>query len=159
MRERRRVLEATAVASVLSGLPSTLISLRGHGAVRPAVADLLAATRAAGTLLPPGRPGLVRGAVAHAGVSVLCGELLARTLPERRSLLTGAGAGLAIGIVNLIVIGRRFPQIRELPLAPQLADNVAFGLVFALIADRPQSSSSTRCSASRASASSSRSSI
>jgi hypothetical protein len=136
MPKRRRVLEATAVAAVLSGAPSTLISLRRHGAVRPAVTDLLAATRAAGTLLPPGRPGLMRGAVAHAGVSVLCGELLARTLPERRSLLPGAGAGLGIGIVNLVVIGRRFPQIRELPLAPQLADNVAFGLVFAAVADR-----------------------
>jgi hypothetical protein len=144
MRERRRVLEATAAAAVLSGGPSSLISLRRHGALRPVIADLLAATRAAGTLLPPGRPGLLRGAVAHAGVSVLCGELLARTLPERRSPLPGAGAGLAIGIVNLVVIGRRFPQIRELQLAPQLADNVAFGLVFALVADRRRDGSDRR---------------
>jgi hypothetical protein len=136
MRERRRVTEATIVAALLSGAPSTLTSLGRHGAARPAVADLLNATGAAGTLLPPGRPGLVRGAVAHIGVSVLCGELLARTLPERYSAPAGAGAGLAIGVVNLMVIGRCFPQIRALPLAPQLADNVAFGLVFALVVDR-----------------------
>lgn len=124
------------MAALLSGVPSTLISLRRHRAVRPVITDQLAATRAAGTLLPPGRPGLVRGAVAHLGVSLLCGEPLARTLPTRNSELAGAGAGLAIGVVNLVVIGRRFPQIRALPLAPQLADNVAFGLIFALVADR-----------------------
>jgi hypothetical protein len=136
MRERPRVIEGTLAAAALSGAPSTLISLRRHRAVRPAIADVLTATRAAGTLLPPGRPGLVRGAVAHVGVSLLCGELLARTLPRRRSSLGGAAAGLGIGIVNLMIIGRRFPRIRALPLAPQLADNVAFGVVFALVADR-----------------------
>jgi hypothetical protein len=137
MRERRRVSEATLAAAVLSGAPSTLISLRRHGTARPALADVLEATRAAGTLLPPGRPGLTRGAVAHTGVSLLCGELLARTLPERHSVLAGAGAGLAIGVVNLTIIGRCFPRIRALPLVPQLADNVAFGVIFALVADRP----------------------
>lgn len=124
------------MAAVLSGVPSTLISLRRHRALRPAIADVLSATRAAGTLLPPGRPGVARGAVAHVGVSVLCGELLGRTLPERRSALAGAGAGLVIGVVNLMIVGRGFEQIRALPLGPQLADNVAFGLVFALMADR-----------------------
>lgn len=138
MRERRRVAEATAVAALLSGAPSTLVALHRHGAAGPALADLLTATRAAGTLLPPGRPGLLRGSVAHLGISLLCGELLARALPERRSALAGAGAGLGIGIVNLMIIGRRFPQIRALPLGPQLADNVAFGLVFAVVADRPR---------------------
>jgi hypothetical protein len=136
MRERRRVCEGVVAAALLSGAPSALISYRRNHALRPVAEDLIAATRAAGTLLPPGTPGLVRGAAAHAGVSVLCGELLARTLPRRRSAGFGAGAGLVIGVVNLVLIGRRFPAIRALPLAPQLADNVAFGLVFALIADR-----------------------
>ena len=130
------MIEGTVVASLFSGAPSALISYRRHRRIAGVAADLLTATRAAGTLLPPGRPGVARGAVAHLGVSVLCGELLARGLPRRRSAAWGAGAGLAIGTVNLLLIGRRFPAIRALPLAPQLADNVAFGLLFALVADR-----------------------
>lgn len=130
------MIEAVAVAALLSASPSTLASLRRHRAVRPALEDLLGATRAAGTLLPPGRTGVVRGAAAHLAISAACGELLARTLPRRRSLLWGAAAGLAIGTVNLAVIGRRFPEIRALRLGPQLADNVAFCVVFALVVDR-----------------------
>jgi len=34
------------------------------------------------------------------------------------------------------VIGRRFAAIRALPLIPQLADNLAFGVLFALVVDR-----------------------
>ena len=93
-------------------------------------------TRAVGTLVPPGRPGFARGALVHVGISVVCGEVLARTLPERNSVGWGAAAGLAIGVVNVGVIGRRFPAIRALPLVPQLADNLAFGVVFALVVDR-----------------------
>jgi hypothetical protein len=136
VRERRRVIEGTAAAALLSALPSTLISLRRHRSVLGATGDLLDATRAAGTLLPPGRPGLAAGTVVHFAISAGCGALLARTLPQRCSVICGAAAGLAIGVVNLVVIGRRFPRIRALPLAPQLADNVAFGIVFALVTDR-----------------------
>ena len=142
MRDRRRVTEATVVASLLSGAPSTLISLSRHRSPTSVLADLRASTMAAATLLPVGLPGLnqqaglARGAVAHLGVSAICGELLARTLPERHSPWWGASAGLAIGLVNLRLIGRLFPAISALPLLPQLADNVAFGVVFALVADR-----------------------
>jgi hypothetical protein len=78
----------------------------------------------------------VRGAVIHVGISAVCGEGLARTLPERHSRLWGAAAGLALGIVNIGLIGRRFPAIAALPLLPQLADNVAFGALFAFVVDR-----------------------
>jgi hypothetical protein len=94
------------------------------------------ATRAVGTLIPPGRPGFARGAIAHFGISIVCAEALARTLPESNSVGWGAAGGLAIGAVNVGVIGRRFPAIRSLPLIPQLADNLAFGAVFALVVDR-----------------------
>ncbi|HEX2702199.1 MAG TPA: hypothetical protein VHM72_02060 [Solirubrobacteraceae bacterium] len=100
------------------------------------VAYLWDATCAVGTLVPPGRPGFIRGALLHVGISVLCGEGLARTLPQSRSVIWGAGAGLAIGVINVGVIGRRFPTIAALPLVPQLADNVAFGAVFAFVVDR-----------------------
>jgi hypothetical protein len=135
-RGRRRIIEATAVAAVLSGAPSTLDALRRQRELRSAVIYVRDATRAVGTLVPPGRPGFVRGAVIHVGISVLCGEALARTLPERHSTTWGAAAGLALGVVNVGLIGRRFPAIAALPLVPQLADNVAFGAVFAFVVDR-----------------------
>ena len=136
MRGRRRIIEATAAAAVLGGAPSTLDALRRQRQLRSAVVYVRDATRAIGTLLPPGRPSFVRGAVIHVGISVLCGEALARALPERRSTLWGATAGLLLGVVNVGMIGRRFPAIAALPLVPQLADNVAFGAVFAFIVDR-----------------------
>jgi hypothetical protein len=42
-----------------------------------------------------------------------------------------------MGLIGAGVVGRRFPAIRELPFGPQLADNVAFGIIFAVVADRP----------------------
>jgi hypothetical protein len=136
VRARRRIIEASAVAAVLGGAPSTLDALRRHRDPRAAVTYVRDATRAVGTLVPPGRPGFLRGTVIHVGISVLCGEALARTLPERRSTIWGAAAGLALGVINVGLIGRRFPAIAALPLVPQLADNVAFGAVFALVVDR-----------------------
>jgi hypothetical protein len=43
-----------------------------------------------------------------------------------------------MGLVGVGVIGRRFPAIRDLPFGLQLADNVAFGVIFAFVADRPK---------------------
>lgn len=136
VRDQRRTMQAIAVAAMLSGGPSTLDAFRRHRDLRAVVVYVGEATRAAGTLLPPERRGVVRGALAHAGISVICGNALARTLPERHSARWGAAAGLAIGLINVGVIGRRFPAIRALPLVPQLADNVAFGALFALVVDR-----------------------
>jgi hypothetical protein len=34
------------------------------------------------------------------------------------------------------VVGRRFDAVRELPFGPQPADDIAFGLIFAVAADR-----------------------
>jgi hypothetical protein len=136
VRDRRRILEATAVAAVLGGAPSTLDAFRRKPGFCSVVAYVRDATCAVGTLLPPGRPGFVRGLVIHAGISVACAEALARTLPRKHSVAWGAFAGLGIGVVNVAVIGRRFPAIRALPLVPQLADNAAFGALFALVVDR-----------------------
>jgi hypothetical protein len=136
VRGRRRIMQATAVAAVLSGAPSTLAAFRRQRDFRSVVSYVWDATCAVGTLLPPGRPGFIRGALLHVGISVLCGEGLARMLPESRSVIWGAGAGLVIGVVNVSVIGRRFAAVAALPLVPQLADNVAFGAVFAFVVDR-----------------------
>jgi hypothetical protein len=129
-------MQAAAVAGALSGTPSTLEAFRRQRDFRSVARYVWDATCAAGTLVPPGRPGFIRGALVHGGISVLGGEVLARTVPEHRSLVWGAGAGLAIGVINVGVIGRRFPAIAALPLVPQLADNVAFGAVFAFVVDR-----------------------
>jgi hypothetical protein len=130
------VNEAIAAAAIFSGLPSTLHAFRAGGSFGSAVRYVYDATCAVGTLVPPGRPGFVRGAIVHVGISVTFGEALARALPRRRSIVWGATAGLAIGVVNVGLIGRRFPAIAALPLIPQLADNTAFGAVFAAVADR-----------------------
>jgi hypothetical protein len=127
VRDRRRIMRAAVVAGALSGTPSTLEAFRHQRDFRSVATYVWDATCAVGTLVPPGRPGFIRGALVHAGISAMCGEALARTVPERRSLVWGAGAGLAIGVINVRVIGRRFPAIAALPLVPQLADNVAFG--------------------------------
>ena len=135
-RGQRRVLEAAAVASVLSGAPSATWAL-AHEGPGAALRGGLTATRAVATLVPPGRPGLVRGSVVHLAISVAVGEGLAAVLPCQRSAAWGTLAGLAVGWVNLAVIARRrYPEIAALGLGPQLADNAAFGAVFAAVVDR-----------------------
>jgi hypothetical protein len=129
-------MQATAVAAALSGAPSILEAFRRQRDLRSVLTYVWDATCSVATLVSPGRPDFMRGALLHVGISVLCGEGLARTLPETNSVIWGAGAGLVIGVINVGMIGRRFPAIAALPLVPQLADNVAFGAVFALVVDR-----------------------
>lgn len=136
-RSRRRVIEATMGAAVLGGLPSTTHALADKKDLVAALRQGADATARIGTLVPPFRPGIGRGVIAHAIVSMLAGELLAHTLPSRASPAWGAAAGAAMGWCNLVVIGRRIPALAELPLGPQIADNIAFGIVFAVVADRP----------------------
>jgi hypothetical protein len=131
------VLEAAVVAGIVSGLPSTAEVLVRTRSIRAAGNYVFDATARIGVLVPPFRPGLVRGAVAHAALSLLVAEAMGETLPSQRSVAWGGAAGLIVGVVTVGMIGRRIPAIRELPLGPQLADNATFGLVFAAIADRP----------------------
>jgi hypothetical protein len=125
-------MEATVLATALSGAPSTVHALIKRRSLRAAVVNVYDATRAVGTLVPPGRAGFGRGMAVHIVISMLCGEALARTLPRDHPAEWGAAAGLVIGVVNVGVIGRSFPAIRALPLVPQIADNVMFGTVFAV---------------------------
>lgn len=109
---------AAVAAGTVSGLPST-VAARAKG--RP----LLDSTRAAGTLVGP--PGVIRGAAVHGAISTGWSAILMRLLPRRHTIAAGAAAGLAIGLVDLGVVGRRYPAIRALPRGPQLADHVVFG--------------------------------
>jgi hypothetical protein len=138
MRPQRRILEGAAVASVLSGTPSVVHALAVERSLGGAARYGLEATRAIGTVVPGGGPGLVRGAVMHGVISVAVAEVLGAALPRGRSAVPlGALFGFGVGVVNLGLIARRFyPALAALPLRAQLADNAAFGAVFAAVADR-----------------------
>ncbi len=117
-------IAAGSIAAVVSGIPSTLHALATGR-------DPLEATLAAGSVLLPYETSRTRlflaAGVVHASISLGWALLLARTLPRRHTALAGAAAGLAIAVVDLAVIGRRFPRIRKLPLGPQVADHLAYG--------------------------------
>jgi hypothetical protein len=119
-----RVLRAATWAAALSGLPSTLHALATGR-------DPLAATLAAGSILLPAetrRARLLAAAVpAHLALSL--GWTLVLDRAGVRGARPGALAGLAIAAVDLGLATRRFPRIHALPLAPQLADHVAFGAI------------------------------
>jgi hypothetical protein len=128
-----RLVVAGAGAALLSGLPSTV-----HAVCTGA--DPLEASLAAGTLLLPGelRKGrlLVAAAVTHVALSLGWAVVLAAGLPRRRPVLAGGLAGLGIAALDLGLVGRRRPRVRALPLAPQVADHVAYGAIVAAIVVR-----------------------
>lgn len=126
-------LAAGAVAAVVSGAPSTLWALSTGG-------DPLAATLAAGSVLLPRETRRGRLAAAavplHLALSFGWAVVLERTLPRRHEVAAGAAAGVAIAALDLGVAGRLFPRIRALPLLPQLADHVAYGLMVGYVLAR-----------------------
>ena len=128
-------LAAGAVAAIVSGLPSTVHALA-------AGRDPLEATLAAGSILLPNATRrlhlFLAAAPVHLSISLGWGLVLARVLPRRPSVASGAVAGLAIAALDLGVIGRRFPRIRALPLVPQLADHIVFGATVAAVLARRQ---------------------
>jgi len=123
------------VAAIVSGLPSTVHALA-------AGRDPLEATLAAGSILLPNATRrlhlFLAAAPVHLSISLGWGLVLARVLPRRPSVASGAVAGLAIAALDLGVIGRRFPRIRALPLVPQLADHIVFGATVAAVLARRQ---------------------
>jgi hypothetical protein len=133
MTSPRRAARAGALAAVVSGIPSTAHALLTGR-------DLLAATRAAGTLLPGrrDRPGVAAGLAAHVVVSAAwTGVLAAIARRHRLGLLRGAAAGLVIAALDLGVTGRAYPAVRALPRAPQVLDHLVFGAVTGALLDRP----------------------
>jgi hypothetical protein len=102
--------------------------------------DPLAATLAAGSLLLPRETRhtrlLLAAAPVHVAVSLVWGVVLARLLPREPAVVAGAAAGVVIAALDLRLVGRRFPRIRALPLAPQLADHVVYGITVAAVLRR-----------------------
>lgn len=137
-RHPRDVLAAGMAAAVLSGAPSTAWALARGG-------DPLEAARAAGAMVVGEQAGtaaqLAAAVPVHLALSLGWAYVLARVRPPRGGAAWGAAAGLGIAVVDLGVIGRRIAPIRRLPMAPQVADHVAFGAVAgALLAHRASSS-------------------
>jgi hypothetical protein len=132
-------LVAGAVASALSGVPSTL-----HALLRGI--DPLEASLAAGTLLLPGeqRPSrlLPAALVAHGALSLGWALVLAAALPRRRTVAWAVAGGLVIAALDLGVVGRRFPRIRALALLPQVLDHVAYGATVGCVLSRRRSARS-----------------
>jgi hypothetical protein len=126
-------IAAGAVGAVVGGVPSTAWALA-------AGRDPLEATLAAGSILLPreqSRRRLIAAAVpVHLVVSLAWAIVLAAALPRRRRVLGGAVAGLVAAALDLGVLGRRFPRMRALPLAPQLADHAVYGATVGLVLDR-----------------------
>jgi len=120
----KRALRAAAWAAALSGIPSTAHALATGR-------DPFAAARAAGTILLPRearQDRLLAAAVpVHLGISLAWTVALDRA--GVRGALPGAIAGLAIAALDLGLVSRLFPPIRELPVGPQLADHAAFGAI------------------------------
>jgi hypothetical protein len=100
----------------------------------------LEATRAAGSILlrDEERTGpLVAAAVpVHGALSIGWGIAMSVALPRSHTVAWGVAAGLAIAALDLGVVGRAFPEIRELPQAPQVADHICFGVVVAEVVRR-----------------------
>jgi hypothetical protein len=127
-------VRAGALAAVVSGIPSTAHALLTGG-------DVLAATRAAGTLLPGrnNRPGVAAGLVAHIVVSAAWTRVLAAAARHHRlGAVGGAVAGLAIAAVDLGIAARAYPAVKALPRGPQILDHLVFGAVTGALLDRPQ---------------------
>ena len=126
-------LAAGAVAAVVSGAPSTSWALAAGG-------DPLRPTLAAGSILLPRerrRGRLLAAAIpVHLGLSIGWALVLSLVLPRGRAVSAGTAAGLVIAAFDLGVVGRLFPRVRALPLAPQLADHLLYGATVGLVLNR-----------------------
>ena len=126
-------LVAGAAGAIPSGVPSTVHALATRR-------DPLESSLAAGSLVLPreqqaGRL-LLAAVPVHLALSVGWALALAAVLPRRRTTVSGVAAGLAIAALDLGVIGRRFRRIRKLPVLPQLADHVAYGVAVGAVLAR-----------------------
>jgi hypothetical protein len=117
-----RVIVAGLAGAALSGVPSTTVALLRRE-------DVLDGARAAGKILLPREtrtPVLLAAAVpVHLGLSLGWAAVLDAL---DAGPLSGAAAAMGIAALDLVVVGRRIPAIRELPQPRQWADHAAYGL-------------------------------
>jgi hypothetical protein len=120
MRTKRQLFYAWLLATLLSGIPSTLYALLTGG-------DPLEATRAAGAMV--GLPGsIAAAALVHASVSLFWTVALWVALPYRHTTLWAVLASAGIAVLDLKVIAPAlFPEVAALAFWPQLADHFMWG--------------------------------
>ena len=120
MRVKRDLLYAWLAATLLSGIPSTVLALTTGG-------DPMEATRAAGAMV--GRPdSIVAAGAVHASVSLFWSWVLWLALPPRHTTLWALAAAAAIALLDLRVIAPVFfPEVAALAFWPQFADHLAWG--------------------------------
>jgi hypothetical protein len=121
----RDLLHAWLMATIFSGLPSTLHALSKGS-------DPLEATRAAGAMLLPADSALAAllaaATVAHGCVSLFWAGIFGLLLPPRRVLLWSVAAAAAVALLDLQVIAPLlFPTVAALPFWPQFADHLMWG--------------------------------
>lgn len=129
----RDAVAAGAIAALVGGAPSTAWALLTG-------ADPLEPTLAAGSLLLPNerrRTRLVLAAApVHLALSLGWAFVLERVLPRRHGIAAGTVAGAGIAALDLGLAARSFTRIRRLPLAPQVADHLAYGATVGYVLSR-----------------------
>ena len=124
------LIRAWLVATLFSGLPSTLYAL-GSGS------DPLEATLAAGRMLMPDATDkltlLAAAAVVHSAVSLFWTAVFAFVLPRRHLALWAIAGSAAVALLDLRVIAPVFfPSVAALPFWPQLADHLMWGALLGI---------------------------
>jgi hypothetical protein len=123
--ELRDLFQAWLMATLFSGLPSTLYALATGG-------DPLEATRAAGAMLLPlasDTATLVAAAtLVHLTVSLFWAAIFGALLPRQRITCWALIGAAAVAVFDLRVIAPLlFPAVAKLAFWPQFADHLMWG--------------------------------
>ena len=124
-RAARDWLAAGAIATVFSGIPSTLYNLLTSG-------DVAEPTRAAGHMLiasDSSDPSLfAAAALVHTSVSFFWAAILVALMPRKHVITASILAAALIAIIDLRLIAPAFfPEVARLEFLPQLADHLMWG--------------------------------
>lgn len=119
------MLSAWLVATVVSGLPSTV-----HAVITGN--DVMEATRAAGAMIVSPDSSLPQlfaaAAIVHGAVSLFWASILTPVLPHRRTVYWAIAASALIAVLDLRIIApMMFPEVARLPFWPQFADHLMWG--------------------------------
>lgn len=131
--DRKAFVRAWLTAAAFSGVPSMSVSVVRRD-------DVLESTRVIGrvvTRADDDRAALLVGVVAHVAISLGWTAVVRALVPREQTTLDqrafrGALLGAAIAVLDVCLIGRHMPEIRDLDALPQVADHLAFGALAAL---------------------------
>jgi len=121
-------LVAGSVGAVLGAVPSSVYGVSTGTLEEPTLTAgsiLLSDEQRAGRLVAAAVP-------VHLGLSLGWGVILAHLLPRRRPVTEGVLAGLIIAVLDLTMGRHLHRRVAELPLAPQVADHLAYAIAVAL---------------------------